>query len=275
MGRHVYWKGGVRPPRRGVHFLVVWVAVLVMFVISWQIAQLDPRLAPFVFGLLVVALALVIVAALRRQLSSPFVRELQIAELARLRGDVPRAIALGVALLRKPLGAHQQAQVLLMLGCCAESEGDFAEAAELFVRAEGTLRAGTMHAMVREQYLSLIAARRAFAHAALGDLQRARATLATTRLRDAFPAATTLARRAELVISAREGAFDRLASELRKNETLLRNTLDWRDRALVHALQKICGADATRASIDVEPPLRDWILGVLGPAAEAHVRGVS
>jgi hypothetical protein len=163
-----------------------------------------------------------------------------------------------------------------MLGCCAETEGDFAEAADIFVRAEGTLRAGAMHAMVRAQYLSLIAARRAFAHAALGDLQRARATLATTRLRDAFPNAAMLARRAELVISAREGALDRLASELRANETLLRSTLDWRNRALVHALQKMCGAgDATRTWIEVEAPLRDWVTAVLGPAAEPHVRGVS
>ena len=275
MGRHVYWepRKAMRAPKRGAHFVVIWVALLVLFVATWQLAQLVPSLAPFVFGGLVVILALVVVAALRRQMSSPFVRELQAAELARLRGDVPKAIALGGALLQKSLTAYQQAQVLLMLGCCAESEGDFAEATELFVRAEGTLRAGTMHAMVREQYLSLIAARRAFAHAALGDLQRARATLATTRLRDAFPGAAMLARRAELVISAREGALDRLAAELRASETMLRATLDWRNRALVHALQKMCGARNT--PIDVEPPLRDWITTVLGPAAEPHVRGVS
>jgi hypothetical protein len=272
MARHVYLEpGDLRPPRKRVQFVVVWIALLVLFIAAWQIAQAAPELAPVVFAGLAGLLAAIIVAAVTRTLRSTFTEELQAVDLARLREDVAGAVAKAHALLKKPLGGYQQAMVLAHLGACAEDEGDFAEAAEIFVRTEGILRATPMDAMVRAQSLALVAARRAFAHATLGDLQRARATLATTRLRDAFPSATTLARRAELVISAREGAFDRLASELRASEDLFRNSAGWRDRMLVQALSRV----GSKEVLEVEPRLHAWIVAVVGPNASSVVRSVA
>jgi hypothetical protein len=275
MPRHVYFEAAdLRPPRRRVQLVTAWIALLAMFVATYELARLAPALAPVVFGALVAFLAVVVVFAIVKQSRTTFVPDLQDVELARLREHTGDAIAKARTLLKKPLHGHQQALVLMSLGCCAEDEGDFAEAAGLFVRAESSLRVAAMPAMSRAQYLALVAARRAFAHAALGDLQRARATLGTTRLRDAFPSAMTYARRAELVISAREGALDRLATELAASETLIRNTAAWRDRALVNTLEKMTSRDSAK-QLEVEPRLRDWIVAVLGPSAEPHVRGVS
>jgi hypothetical protein len=273
MARHVYLDSGdVRAPRRRVQLVVFWIALLVLFVAAWQIAQAEPMLAPLVLAGFASLLVAVIVAAVVRVSRSTFTLDLRAVDLARLREDVAGAVAKARAMLKQPLGGQQQAMVLSSLGCCAEDEGDFAEAAEIFVRAEGTLRATPMPAISRSQWLAVVAARRAFAHAALGDLQRARATLATTRLRDAFPTATTFARRAELVISAREGAFDRLASELRASETTLRNSAGWRDRVLVQALTRLCGS---KDVLEVEPRLREWIVAVVGPSIEPVLRVVS
>ena len=272
MARHVYLHRDLRAPRRRVQIVVVWIAVLAIFVAAWQLAQIEPELAPLVLALLAGLFAAAIALAVIRASRSTFAQDLQAVELARLREDVAGAIAKAHAMLDQPLGGQQQAMVLSSLGCCAEDEGDFAEAAEIFVRAEGTLRATPMPAIVRAQSLAIVAARRAFAHAALGDLQRARATLATTRLRDAFPTAMTFARRAELVISAREGAFDRLASELRASETLLRNSAGWRDRMLVRALARIGGS---KDVLEVEPRVHEWIVAVAGPSIEGVVRAVS
>jgi len=271
MARHVYLDpGDLHPPRRRFQIVVAWILMLAVLVVAWQLAQMEPELAPLVFALLAALIVAAIAAAVVRASRSTFTLDLQAVELARLREDVVRAVANARAMLEKPLAGHQQAMVLSALGSCAEDEGDFAEAAEIFVRAEGTLRATPMSAMVRAQSLTLVAARRAFAHAALGDLQRARATLATTRLRDAFPSAATFARRAELVISAREGAFDRLASELRASEMLLRNSAGWRDRMLVQALSRV----GTKDVLEVEPRLREWIVAVAGPSVQDVVRAV-
>lgn len=274
MARHVYLDpGDVRPPRQRVQLVVAWIALLALFVASWQLAQLAPEFAPLVFaglaGLVVAIIALGVVRGMR----STFEQDLQAVDLARLREDVASAVVLARAMLEKPLGGIEQSRVLSSLGCCAEDEGDFAEAAEIFVRAEGALRATPMPAMMRAQSLAVVAARRAFAHAALGDLQRARATLATTRLRDALPAAMTFARRAEFVISAREGALDRLESELRASETLLRNSAGWRDRTLVQALSRLAKKD--RSALEVEPRMREWIVAVVGPSVENVVRAVA
>ena len=276
MARHVYLDSGkLRAPRRRVQLVVGWIALLAIFVVAWQLAQLEPALAPLVFAALAGLLASFIVLAVVRAARSTFTEDLQAVDLARLREDVAGAVAKARAMLGKPLAGQQQAMVLSSLGCCAEDEGDFVEAAKIFVRAEGTLRATPMPAMVRAQSLALVAARRAFAHAALGDLQRARATLATTRLRDAFPSAMTFARRAELVISAREGAFDRLATQLRASETLLRNSAGWRDRMLVQALTRLCvSRNGTNEVLEVEPRLREWIVAVVGPSIEPVVRAV-
>ena len=272
MARHVYLDpAALRRPRRRVQLVVVWIAVLAIFVCAWQIAQIEPELAPLVFASLAGFIALILVLAVVRAARSTFSEGLQAVDLARLREDVAGAVAKARAMLGKPLAGQQQARVLMSLGCCAEDEGDFAEAAEIFVRAEGTLRATPMPAMVRAQSLAVVAARRAFAHAALGDLQRARATLATTRLRDAFPTAMTFARRAELVIAAREGALDRLASELRASGTLLRNSAGWRDRMLVQALSRLSKDDEV---LEIEPRLREWIVAVVGPSIERVVRAV-
>jgi hypothetical protein len=126
-----------------------------------------------------------------------------------------------------------------------------------------------MAGMARNQLLAVIAARRAFAHAALGDLERARATLASARVPDGLPAARALARRAELVMVARENQPTELAALLAKSDVLLRNALVWRDRALVHVMRRM--ARTQGAHLELEPELCAWTLAVLGPNAEPFV----
>lgn len=251
----------------------MWVVVLAIFVAAWRLLESGSALAPAAVGGLVLLIGVVIfVAALRAtRTSHKLAGALKAIELARLRERTAEAIALARALLRTPLAAQHRAHVLLALGSCAESEGDFAEAAEVLVKAEGTLRAGTMDSMVRNQYLALVAARRAFAHAACGDLARARATLASARVPDGLPAAAALARRAELVVVAREGLATELDALLARSETLLRNTLAWRDRALVHVMRRMASPSAHATHLELEPDLLAWVLAVLGPNAKGNV----
>lgn len=275
MSRHVYWLPSDTGPTRAPNLFVIWIAILAIVFVVWTGVSVEPRLAPLAYGALVVAFVGLILFAVRRANNPPVVRELQAMELARLREHMADAISKGRALLRQPLSRDQRARVLTLLGTCAEHEGDFADAAEIFVRAEGVLRTGTMHPMVREQHLALVAAHRAFAHAASGDLQRATAALATTRLRDGFPNASALACRAELVIAARSGATDQLTQLLGRGATLLRNTLAWRDRALVHVLERIAAGGPTKRQLELEPALRAWVVAVIGANAEPYVKSAT
>lgn len=274
MSRHVYWQpSDVRPSKRPVSFVVAWFCFLVFFVVVWQLAELAPGARPLLFGALAVALVGFVVVVVRRATSSEFVTELQAAELARLREHTGDAVTLARAMMSKPLTEHQQVQVLLLLGMCAESEGDFAEAADTYVKAEGVLRAGTMHRMVRAQHLALVAARRAFAHAACGELERAQAALAVTHLRDGFPLATALACRAELVIAAKQAQAEgpaKLRAKLDEHATLLRNTLAWRNRALVHVLNRMTSSHESQ--LELEPAVREWVVKVMGPSVEPLLR---
>lgn len=276
MSRHVYLEpSDVDTPVRGAAstFFVVWIAVLVGFVAAWRLTSNQPAaIALFVIG----CGAAILIAVIVRTRSAHGLAELQKSiELARLRERAEETITRARSLLRTKLTAYTRAQVLLSLGACAETEGDFPEAAAIFVHAEGALRAAPMAGMVRNQLLAVIAARRAFAHAACGDLARARQTLASAHVPDGLPAALAFARRAELVIVAREGVRGELAALLAKSETLLRNALTWRDRALVHVMKRMAMGGAQNDHLELEPELRAWVIAVLGPSAESFVGGVA
>jgi hypothetical protein len=160
-------------------------------------------------------------------------RAIQAAQLARLREQVPEAIERCRVLLQSGLSPYYRAQVIALLGECAEMEGDFGEAVALFTRAEGMLRAARINAVARAQQLAIVAAHRAFAHAACGELDRAEATLRTAGVRDGVPLAGPLTSRAMLLVLARRGLTQQVNERLAADARLLRNTLGYRDRALV------------------------------------------
>ncbi len=271
MSRHVYLEpSDLDKPVRGraSTFLLVWIAVLAGFVTVWHVTDNEPiAIALFVIGCGATILIAVIV---RTRSAHALADVLKAIELARLRERADETITRARALLRTKVTAFTRAQVLLSLGTCAESEGDFAEAADIFVRAEGALRAAPMAGMVRNQFLAVIAARRAFAHAACGDLARARATLASAHVPDGLPAAVALARRAELVIVLREGVPGELEALLAKSETLLRNALTWRDRALVHVMRRMARTQAGARHLELEPDPSS-LVGARGSRTERRV----
>src|SRR6185312_3282417 len=152
------------------------------------------------------------------------VREIQALQLGRLRERFPETIAHCRALLRRGLSPLVRAHVLTVLAECAEMEGDFLDAADLLVRAEGLVRATRMTAVLRAQQLAVIAARRAFAHAACGELDRAEITLRTAGVADGVPLAGALAARAQLLLLARRGLKQQVLERLAADARMMRNS---------------------------------------------------
>jgi len=248
--------GDVKTPRTVLTFFVVWVLACAALLAAWFIAA---AYGPFAaLPVLIVLFVAVIVVRVRVAVRPGVLRDMQAAQLERLREHVPEAIAICRRLLGLGLQPIYRAQVLLMLGECAEMEGDFAAEAELCVRAEGTLRGARMGAMLRAQQLAVVAARRAFAHAACGELDRAEATLRTAGAKDGVPLAGALSSRAMLLVLARRGLREQVRERLAADGKLLRNALAFRDRTLVSVL----GAYAMSRPValtSIDASVRPWI----------------
>ena len=264
--RHQYLKPGDDKPRRGAwvsKLVLIWLLCVGMFLAMWIGSSFGTAWAvPIIFIVFVAVLAWRIQGAFR----PGAVREIQAAQLERLREHIPEAIAKCRTLLGRGLQPYYRAQVLLTLGECAEMEGDFTEAAQLLVQAEGTLRTSRVNAVLRAQQLAVVAARRAFAHAACGELDRAEATLRTAGVRDGVPLAGALSSRAMLLVLARRGLKQQVLERLAVDSKLLRNALAFRDRALV----AVIGAHAMGREVpagSVDPALVPWITSAFPEAA--------
>ncbi|HEY1955390.1 MAG TPA: hypothetical protein VGH28_07250 [Polyangiaceae bacterium] len=263
MSKHVYVepkeiKGG--PGLGSVGFLFALVAGGIGGGLAMVV---EPSLrAPIVLAILVFVLGTRFALVYRPKL----VRELQALQLGRLREHLPETIAKCRALLRRGVAPLVRAHVLTVLAECAEMEGDFTDAADLLVRAEGIVRATRMNAVLRAQQLAVIAARRAFAHAACGELDRAEITLRTAGVSDGVPLAGALASRALLLVLARRGLKQQVLERLASDARLMRNTLAWRDRALV----AVIAANATGRAVppgSIDPAIAPWVARAFPEAA--------
>jgi len=268
MPRHEYLKPGDEKLPGSAGDAVFALVVVAMFVGAWAMLVSGAAIAS---AIAIVGFALALAWRIRTMLRPRLARDIQAAQLERLREHVPAAIAKCRALLRRGLAAYWRAQVLVVLGECAEMEGDFAEAAAIFVRAEGILRAARLHGVLRAQQLAVVAAKRAFAHAALGELDRAEATLRTAGVRDGVPLAGPLSCRAMLLVLARRGLKQQVLERLATDAKLLRNGLAFRDRALV----AVIGAYATSRTIphgSVDASIVPWLTSAF-PEATATLGG--
>lgn len=270
MARHEYLRPGDEKPPRAAGSVVFWIVAAGMFALAWAALLSGAAVG---FALLVAGFVLVLAWRIRSTMRPTVVRRIQAAQLERLREHVPATIEACRQLLGQGLASYYRAQVLLVLGECAEMEGDFAEAAALFVRAEGILRATRIHKVLRAQQLAVVAAKRAFAHAACGELDRAEATLRTAGVRDGVPLAGPLSARAMLLVLARRGLKQQVLERLATDAKLLRNGLAFRDRALV----AVIGAYATSRTIphgSVDPAIVPWLTSAF-PEASAALGGAS
>jgi tetratricopeptide (TPR) repeat protein len=263
MARHEYFRPADEKSPSVAAQVVFW-AVAMAVCGAASVAFLDrPAVG---LPLLVAAFVAMIAWRVRTAVRPRVVREFQAAQLDRLRERIPEAIARCRALLRSGLGPYLRAQALLVLGECAEQEGDFAEAAEIFVLAEGRLRSARVNAVLLAQQLAVVAARRAFAHAACGELDRAEATLRTAGVRDGVPLAGPLSSRAMLLVLARRGLKQQVIERLATDAKLLRNGLAFRDRSLV----AVVGAFAASRAIphgSVDPAIVPWLTRAFPEAA--------
>jgi hypothetical protein len=271
--RHEYLRpGDEKPPRGGwvSRLLLVWLLLVGTFLAAWIGSAGGASWAiPLVFFVFAVVLFL----RVRTTLRPGAVRDLQAAQLERLRERVPEAIARCRTLLGRGLSPYYRALVLLALGECAEMEGDFAEAARILVLAEGMLRVSRVNKVLRAQQLALVAARRAFAHAACGELDRAEATLRTAGVRDGVPLAGPLSSRAMLLVLARRGLKQQVLERLAMDGKLLRNAMAFRDRSLVAVIGAYAsGREVPQGSIDAA--IVPWIASAF-PEARAVIGGVA
>jgi len=269
--RHEYLlPGDEKAPRGGwvLRLVLLWVLLVGMFFAVWIGSEAGATWAiPFMLLILFVVLFVRVRSAVR----PGAVRDLQAAQLERLREHVPEAIARCRALLRRGLSPYYRALVLLTLGECAEMEGDFTEAARILVHAEGMLRVSRVNKVLRAQQLAVVAARRAFAHAACGELDRAEATLRTAGVRDGVPLAGPLSSRAMLLVLARRGLKQQVLERLAVDGKLLRNAMAFRDRSLV----AVIGAYANGREVppgSVDPAILPWIASAF-PEARAVIGG--
>jgi tetratricopeptide (TPR) repeat protein len=265
--------------------LVLWIALIVMFLTVWLVlsptetsfdaAVTSPvvRLAPIVT--VVVLLVAVVVAV--RLAAKGRLEKLFAAEERLLEDDVESAVGLA----RQAVAATQQLprhQALMLLGQCAERNGDFREAAEVYARAVSVLPSTPGLATLRDQLAPVAAARQAFALAAADRLDEAEHMIARARGPIAMPTARALAARARVLVAAKRGAhrYREVLEVLAAERLVLRNTLGARDRALLRSLAAFAkrgleGSTTRAAATDVlavDAEHRKWIARVmpaLGP----------
>lgn len=249
-----------RKPSRAVWGVPLWITLSLTFIgvffgwDAWIVAM---------FG---AASFAILVAMVMSQRGGRAVRDgIELANLERMRGQLEPATERIRGLLGKRTAAHIKAILLLALGECAEAAGDFAEAADVFARGEGLLRA-QRRTIVHNQLLPLFGARRAFALAACGLIEPAEAALRSTEHKDGFPQAAALASRAAILIDTKKGQFAAVRDRVVQERALHRNAFGARDRAFVRvagALAKSKLSGASERSAVADPALREWIARAL------------
>src|SRR5262249_42608920 len=158
--------------------------------------------------------------------------------------------------------------LLMVLGRAAEWNGDLREAVEVYARAERSLRGWSAR-----YYGPMATARRAFALAALGDLDGAEAC-ARALPENAHVTARASGVRARALVLAKRGAPRELLDLLEHERRTVRGLMVARDRTLLRTLAmaaKRALEPATReAAAEPAPPepTRAWIASVY-PAASA------
>jgi tetratricopeptide (TPR) repeat protein len=259
MARHPYLDD-VRPPATSAG--AVRAGVVAVLVLAWLALVFAAPANGWPLSITIMSGVMLVVAVfagyVKAAMSPKTVRAIQSAQLARLRERIADSVAQCHALLRRKLAPHFRAQILCVLGECAEVEGDFEEAVAIFTQAEGILRAARMNGVLRAQQLAVVAARRAFAHAACGELDRAEATLRAAGVRDGVPLAGPLTSRATLLILARRGLKQQVTEQLASDSKLLRNTLGFRDRMLVAVIAAFAASRPLPQGV-VDEALAQWV----------------
>jgi hypothetical protein len=262
---------GLKPPRamaRRWRLLVLWLAI-VFLVFAVYAHSTEWTLV----GILVLFAVMIVVIGSTRGQGAKLRTEFELANLDRLREHHPQAVQRLRRLLDEPIAPLFRAQSLLALGECAEMVGDFAEAADVYARAEGVLRAQPTLAMAYRQVLPLVAARRAFVLAACGWFDPAEAALRGAAMRDGYPQAEALASRASIVLAARRGHFGQVRELIDRDRALHKSSFGYRDRTLLRVLEllatsRLNGALRTAdAGLASERELRRWIARAV-PEAE-------
>lgn len=220
----------------------------------------------WIVGMFGAASFAILVAMVMSQRGGRELREgIELANLERMRGQIEPATERIRGLLAKRTAAHFKAVLLLALGECAEAAGDFAEAADVYARGEGLLRA-QRRTIVHNQLLPLFGTRRAFVLAACGLVEPAEAALRSTEHKDGFPQAAALASRASILIDTKKGQFAGVRDRVALDRALHRNAFGARDRAFVRvaaALAKSKLSGATERWSVADPAIRAWIARAL------------
>ncbi len=258
-----------RPGRPWLRLALLLVLALVLF--SALFAILDPGngepldRATYLVALGVVVIVVGVVAARRRGAGAPRAADPQVMAAAlMLRDDFDGAIPLLKDALARARGPWKQANLLLILGRCAEGRGDFAEAAAVYRSAERLLP--TRRGVAYAQLAPTLAARGAFALAASGRLDEAAQALARSEGRDAYPGTRALAARAHALVLSRRGEHEALCKHVAASRGVTKSSLSYRDRTLMRVL----AANADRelagklrggipAGLHLDGETRSWI----------------
>jgi hypothetical protein len=283
---------GVSPkgPRTVRKILLLWVALIVMFLAIWQFLspspsarhtrrqvdddyELDERPAPSPPLASSVLTPMTILPASLVVIFVFFTLRVQVRRDARLRAaeakllddDIGGAVADAQAVLQKAQQI-QRYQALMILAQCAERRADFAEASDLFAQAAAALPNMLGANAVKMQVEPYTNARRAFALAAADRLDEAEAVLARPPTCEAPPGTYAFTVRAHAVVDSKRGRYTQLLNGLATAHAALRESLPLRDRLLlriVAAHARISLADARRAAAVgptlVDPALAAWI----------------
>jgi hypothetical protein len=276
--------------RRVKRGLVLWLLLILMFVAIWQLltsrsVDTAPSTAPYMamqvygegwdwtslaFGGAAFSALFVGVLALKTRRIGESMTEVRAAEAALLAEDYDRSVALARAwLMRAGLQSQPAFNALLVLGACAEQRSSFADAEELFRRAQDCLPP-TVGLSLRDQLGPFAAARRAFALAAMDRLDEAEALLAIPVSPVVLPAVRPLQVRATALVLAKRGMHRGLLELLHREHPLIRNTLSRRDKLLLRVLAAHAKAeleDTMRAAatdiVGVDDDLKPWLARIM------------
>jgi tetratricopeptide (TPR) repeat protein len=235
----------LRPSTRWVRAVALLVLTGVLFYALSRLLDpgdgvpLDPATYVVVLFVLTAVAGFVV---LRRRRSGVGVADVRVlAEALVLRDDFDAAVPKLKDAIRTSRGPWRQANLLALLGRCAEGRGDFAHAADVYARAEGLLP--SRRTVAYAQLAPILAARAAFALAASGRLDEATNALARAGGRDAYPGTRALAARALALVLTRRGEHEALRKHVDEARVVVKNSLSYRDRALM----RVVAANAQRA----------------------------
>jgi tetratricopeptide (TPR) repeat protein len=233
----------LRPSTRWVRVVALLVLTGVLFYALSRLLDpgdgvpLDP--ATYVVVLFVLTAVAGFVALRRRRSAAGAADVRVVAEALVLRDDFDAAVPKLKDAIRTSRGPWRQANLLALLGRCAEGRGDFAHAADVYARAEALVP--TRRGVAYAQLAPMVAARGAFALAASGRLDEATNALARAGGRDAYPGTRALAARA--LVLTRRGEHEALRKHVDEARVVVKNSLSYRDRALM----RVVAANAHRA----------------------------